>query len=214
MTAGRAVRDEYAAAAPRYDERWAEYLAETTRRTLARVVLGPGERLLDVGCGTGVMLRGAAARFPDGVYVGIDLAPEMLHAARARGTPPNLIAADTAGLPVDDATSDVVVTASSLHFWSDPAAGVCEIARVLRPGGQLVLTDWCSDFLTGRLIDRWLRWTGRASYHHVFGSAECARLLAGSGFDVGGVERYRVGVIWGLMTLSATLAARPGEPQR
>lgn len=214
MTAHSAVRREYADTALRYDERWAEYLAETTRRTLAHVALAPGERLLDVGCGTGIVLEAVAGRVPDATLVGADLSFEMLQAARRRAAAAPLVNADAASLPIAGASCDVVVSASSLHFWSDPGRSVSEIARVLRPGGLLVLTDWCSDFLATRVIDGWLRWTRRASYHRVFGSAGCAELLSAAGFRVEAVDRYHVGVIWGMMTLTATLAEPAGRPQR
>jgi ubiquinone/menaquinone biosynthesis C-methylase UbiE len=213
VTPRDAVHQEYAGAAPRYDERWAGYLAETTRRTLAHIRLAPAEILLDVGSGTGVMLREAADRFPGSVLVGVDLSLAMLQAARHAGTRHGLLAADAARLPVATGTCDVVVTASSLHFWPDPASGVRELARVVRPGGTLVVTDWCNDFRTTRLVDRWLRWTRRASYDHVLGAGECAALLEAAGFRVERVERYRVGMIWGLMTLRAALAGGPAGRQ-
>jgi ubiquinone/menaquinone biosynthesis C-methylase UbiE len=213
VTTRGAVRSEYAEAAARYDERWAEYLEETTHRTLDAVDLAPGERLLDVGSGTGLLLRAAAREFPDSVVIGADLSIDMLRSARSTGFEPPLVAADAVALPVADASCAVVVTASSLHFWPEPDAGLREILRVLRPGGMLVLTDWCDDYWSCRVIDRWLRWTGRATYHHVYGSSECERLLTGAGFHVTRVERYRVGLIWGLMTLTA-LAGGPGGTQR
>lgn len=214
MTPREAVHREYAGAAARYDERWAGYLAETTRRTLAHVRLAPGEVLLDVGSGTGVMLREAAERFPGSVLIGADLSQAMLRAARRAGTRHGLLAADAAHLPVAGGSCDVVVTASSLHFWPEPGRGVRELARVVRPGGTVVVTDWCSDYRTTRLVDRWLRWTRRATYDHVLGTRECAALLADAGFRVERIERYRVGLIWGLMTLRATLAGAPAGPQR
>lgn len=213
MSRRAALQSEYAEAAERYDERWTEYLEETMHRTLDAVELAPGERLLDVGSGTGLLLRAAAREFPESVLIGADLSIAMLRAGRTGDFDTPLVAADAAALPIADASCAVVVTASSLHFWPEPEAALREIGRVLQPGGRLVLTDWCDDYWSCRMIDRWLRWTGRATYHHVYGSRECELLLTGAGFRVTRLERYRVGLIWGLMTLTA-LAGGPGGTQR
>lgn len=68
-----AVLEEYDRIAPRYDRRWAFYIRETLRETLHRLQLEPGERLLDVGCGTGVLLEALSSSVP-----GVRLA-ELIH---------------------------------------------------------------------------------------------------------------------------------------
>lgn len=202
MTNTAAARHEYARAATDYDEQWADYIARTTERTLAAVEPRP-VRLLDVGCGTGALLREAAVRWPDAALLGADLAPPMIRVARERGTPGVLVTADAARLPIAAGSCDVIVSASALHFWPDPLAALRELRRVIRPDGTLVLTDWCHDYVTCRLLDRWLRWTGRATYHRIFGSRDLVDELAAAGFDTGRVQRYRAGFVWGLMTVTA-----------
>jgi ubiquinone/menaquinone biosynthesis C-methylase UbiE len=118
-----------------------------------------------------------------------------------------LVAADAGALPLKDATLDTVVSVSSFHYWTDPAVALAEIRRVLHPGGRLVITDWCDDFLGCKLLDRWLRLT-RRTYHRIYGSRECAGLLEQAGFRVSLVERYKVTWLWGLMTLTATARTR------
>ncbi|HEU4698907.1 MAG TPA: methyltransferase domain-containing protein [Gemmatimonadales bacterium] len=200
------VRAEYAALASVYERRWAAYVARTTARTLARLALRPGERLLDVGCGTGALLRAAARQAPAARLAGADLSDAMLREARALATPAALVAADAAALPVATGGLDVVASASALHYWTAPDASLGELARVLRPGGRLVLTDWCADFRSSRLAGRWLRLT-RRPHHRIYGSRELARRLAAAGFRVTRLERYRVGWLWGMMTVSAERAA-------
>lgn len=100
-------------------------------------------RVLEVGCGPGHLSRRLARERLD--VTGVDLDPEMIERARRNaehGTgSPTFIAADVASLPFPDASFDVVVSTLSMHHWADPAAGLVEIHRVLRPGGRALVWD-------------------------------------------------------------------------
>lgn len=200
-----AVRKEYTRLAPEYEDRWTRYVRRSTARTLRHLQLAPGQALADLGCGTGALL-GTVTTVPGGGgirMIGLDVTPPMLAYARRRlplSVP--LVAADAGALPLGRATLDTVVSVSSFHYWPDPSGALGEIRRVLRPGGRLVVTDWCDDFLGCKLLDRWLRFTRRA-YHRIYGSRECAGLLEQAGFRVKVIERYKVTWLWGLMTLVA-----------
>jgi ubiquinone/menaquinone biosynthesis C-methylase UbiE len=99
-------------------------------------------RVLDVGCGTGALLRLLAARVPGDVeLVGVDPAPRMLAEARKRLGGMRLEHAAAERLPFADATFDLVVSAMSFDHWADQALGLAECARVLHLGGNLVLAD-------------------------------------------------------------------------
>ena len=115
---------------------------------IARAALHPGERVLDVACGTGIVARLAAAHVGvAGHAVGVDLNPGMLAAARAQ-TPATASArvewraADANALPCDDATFDVVFCQQGLQFFPDEAHALREMHRVLVPGGRLALSVW------------------------------------------------------------------------
>jgi ubiquinone/menaquinone biosynthesis C-methylase UbiE len=195
-----AVRREYDALAGRYDRRWRAYVEATTRHTLARVPTLGASSVLDVGCGTGVLLAELARRERAATCTGVDASPEMLRQARRRlGGGARLLAADAASLPLRGATFESVLSNSSLHYWSDARRALRELVRVLKPGGTLVLTDWCADFASIRLLRAWLLLRGRATAH-VFGAGELVDLLASLGVQAR-AERYRVAPLWGLMTL-------------
>jgi hypothetical protein len=74
--------------------------------------------------------------------------------------------------------------------------------RVLRPGGALVVTDWCDDYLACCIYDRLLRLFS-AAHHRIYGAAECGEVFAGAGFEAVSVERYKIDWLWGLMTATA-----------
>lgn len=105
---------------------------------------------------------------------------------------------DATHLPFADAAFDGVVCANSFHYFRQAERALREMKRVLRPGGWLVLVDWCDDYLSCKLCSWWLKWTD-AAYFRTYALGDCERLLLKSGFEVIRRERFRVGVLWGLM---------------
>lgn len=201
-----ALLKEYARLAAVYDDRWSSYVAATVARTIARLAPRGHERILDVGCGTGTLLGALAASSPDLGLSGIDPSPEMLAVARARlGGGVDLRQAWARQLPFADAGFDAVVSCSVFHYVRDPGRALAEMRRVLAPGGRLVITDWCDDYLSCRLCSLYLR-IRRRPFVRIYRSMQLGRMLALAGFSGVRVERYRLDWLWGLMTATA---ARP-----
>jgi SAM-dependent methyltransferase len=123
---------------PALMEPWAPRVADAAR-------LRPGDRVLDVACGTGVLARAAAARvLPGGTVTGLDLAPAML-AVAARLSPDITWRQGSAdALPFPDGSFDAVVSQFGFMFFPDPARALREMMRVLVPGGRLALAVWGS----------------------------------------------------------------------
>jgi len=194
------VLREYDRLAPDYDRRWSFYVDATLRETLRRFELRPGQRLLDVGCGTGALLERLARSVPGAELSGVDASARMLAVARRRlGEDVHLARSGAEALPFPDRAFDCVVSTNALHYFPDAKRALDEMTRVLRPGGILVITDWCHDDLACRLCALWLRAVGRA-HVRTYGRGELRRLLERAGVAVARLDRYRVDWIWGLMT--------------
>jgi len=113
------------------------------------------DRVLDVGCGTGLLLRELARRLPAATELtGIDAASGMVSQARARVGDPrlNFVPGAAERLPFGDAAFDLVISTTSFDHWADQRAGLAECRRVLAPGGLFVLTDVCSAWLLPTLV--------------------------------------------------------------
>jgi ubiquinone/menaquinone biosynthesis C-methylase UbiE len=145
---------------------------------LAASVHPAAERVLDVGCGTGYLLRLLAGRFPQATdLAGIDAAPSMIEAAKRAADDRRLrFAVGTAErLPYPDGAFDLLVSTTSFDHWADQQAGLSECARVLAPGGHLVLADVFSPLLRPTLL------AGRRGKART--QRRAARLLSAAGFD-------------------------------
>jgi ubiquinone/menaquinone biosynthesis C-methylase UbiE len=122
---------------------------------IALAVAPAATRVLDVGSGTGYALRQLAAARPEAQELtGVDAAPEMARVAReASGDGRVRFVQGTAErLPVGDASVELVISTTSFDHWVDQGAGIAECARVLVPGGYLVLSDMFSALMWPTLM--------------------------------------------------------------
>ncbi|HET7312851.1 class I SAM-dependent methyltransferase [Salinisphaera sp.] len=196
------ITREYTRLARAYDTKWSFYVDATTRSTLSRLNLRAHERLLDIGCGTGVLLHRLSADHPALQLTGLDPVPDMLRIARHRLAPDlELCAGWAEALPFMDDRFDVVVCCSMFHCIARPDIALREVRRVLEPDGRLVITDWCGDYLTCRMLKRYLRLSDRAQTY-VHRAHELRQLAASAGFAATTTDRYKISRLWGMMTMT------------
>jgi ubiquinone/menaquinone biosynthesis C-methylase UbiE len=155
--------------------------------------LVPGERVLDVGCGTGTLALLARPRVgASGTVDGIDASPEMVERAarkaQRRGVPVNFRLAAVEALPFPDRSFDVAFSTLMFHHLPRPLRRACvrELARVLRPGGRVLIADFQPP---------WRRpggWLARLHRNGSVATEEIRALLVDTGFRV--LESGDVGV--------------------
>lgn len=136
---------------------------ERVVRELASLLRGPASPVvLDAGCGTGRLLVRLRDAFPAATLVGVDAAAGMIEVASRKPSLQGvrLVAGGVEALPLEDAACDVVVSTVSFHHWHDQAAGLREVARVLRPGGRVLLVDFYARGPLRRLVERFSRGHG------------------------------------------------------
>jgi SAM-dependent methyltransferase len=125
-------------------EQIAEQVLPAARVAVDRAAPAEGERVVDVGCGTGNASLLAAAR--GARVMGVDPAERLLEVARElardRGLDATFVSGEAAALPLGDREADLVLSVFGVIFASDPAAAAAELARVAGPAGRIVLTAW------------------------------------------------------------------------
>ena len=130
-----------------YDAHWRDQLRPAHVELLARAELQPGDAVLDVACGTGMVTFPAAAQVaPSGRVVGVDISPGMIEAARAvaceRGvTNTDFVCCGAEELDVAPPL-DVGLCSLGLMYMPRPGVAMAEMHRVLRPGGRAVVSVW------------------------------------------------------------------------
>jgi ubiquinone/menaquinone biosynthesis C-methylase UbiE len=134
-------------AAADYETLWQVQLAPAQHALLEGAALAPGERVLDVACGSGLVSRAAArAVGSSGHVLGVDLAEQMVAAARERAAmhpQAQFMRLDGEALDgVPDASFDAALCGLGLMYMPHPEHALREMARVLRPGGRVVLSVW------------------------------------------------------------------------
>jgi ubiquinone/menaquinone biosynthesis C-methylase UbiE len=133
--------------APRYDQSVMQRLffgpvhSKMLDLLITRGPKNPPRRIIDIGCGTGRLLRAASVYWPEAELLGVDPAEQMLSEAKRLNQEAIFKLASSESLPFPDQIADIVLSSISFHHWLDQKKGLQEIERVLRPDGWFCLAD-------------------------------------------------------------------------
>jgi ubiquinone/menaquinone biosynthesis C-methylase UbiE len=178
---------------------WAPSLADAAR-------LAPGERVLDLACGTGAATRVAARRVgPAGRVAGVDLNAGMVAVARSlpapEGAPIEWLDGNATAIPLADASVDAVLCQQGFQFFPDKALALREIRRVLAPGGRLAMSVWSgTGHYNGAVGEALARYAGADAAARFLASrkvpakGELERLAAAAGFADVAVRAARLDI--------------------
>jgi SAM-dependent methyltransferase len=180
----RSVHDGYADWSKTYDLPGNPliHLEETVLLPLIGAL--PAGRALDAACGTGRVSAHLAAAGHD--VLGVDTTPEMLDLARAKVPAARFVEGRLEALPVDDASFDLAVCCLALDHCDDVAPPIAELARAVRPGGRVILTDIHPSMVAlggqAAFVDEDGAWAFVRAHPHLHG--DYVRAFAAGGLDV------------------------------
>ncbi len=146
--AKKAATNTYNAASDHFDHPANTFWDRFGRRTVERLELAPGARVLDVCCGSGASAIPAAEIVgPGGSVIGVDLAGNLLELARSKAHQRDLAnvefrSGDMTNLPFDEGAFDAVICVFGIFFVPDMHVALRELKRVLRSGGTIAITTW------------------------------------------------------------------------
>ena len=206
------VAQSFGRAALSYDG-VAEFQRDIGAGLLQRLPHRAATQVLDMGCGTGATLAALGERYPQSAVMALDIAEDMLRAARTRSTAARWLCADAESLPLADGCVDVMFSNLALQWCEDLRAAFGEFARVLAPNGDLLLSTLGPD----TLWELRAAWRTIDKHEHVnrFATArEIEEAAAAAGLQVVKMHQTFASVATRIYLRSgASCAARCAQPQ-
>src|SRR6185436_3370370 len=165
-------------------ERISLHLGDAIDHAINRLSPRAGERILDLGTGTGLAARRIAAL--GAKVTGIDLGAELIEAAKRLAPGVDFRVGDAEQLSFDDGSFDAAVSTFGIMFVNRPEAAAAELARVVRPGGRIAVVSWTPDSSIARKVAVHKAYlpTSTSPSPFEWGKPDGLRHLLGASFDL------------------------------
>ncbi|PSF39013.1 methyltransferase type 11 [Aphanothece hegewaldii CCALA 016] len=199
------VSQQYNQLAKIYDSRWKKYINDTLTFLQTCAEISPNETVLDVACGTGEFERLLLSQHSNLQIIGVDISENMLAIAQDKCSSFPQVSfqlASAKALPFADNSFDVIVSASSFHYFDEPLVVLAEMRRVLKPEGKVIILDWCKDFLFCQILDIFLKFFDDA-HEQCYTEQELHNFLKKANFVIYRSTKVRFGLVWGLMAVTS-----------
>ncbi|MDZ7271138.1 MAG: class I SAM-dependent methyltransferase [candidate division KSB1 bacterium] len=186
QTLKRAAARHFDSWADHYEQgRMSRWFRHFQSMVIAAAAPHPGQRLLDLGCGTGWAVRTIARQEPRAFACGVDISRVMLRQARRLCTSAKIgfVQADSEHLPCADASFDVVICSSSFHHYPNPVASLREILRVLRPGGVFLLLETSREAFWPIALYDFVQRSFRRDHVRYYATPEIVAFMRAAGFQ-------------------------------
>lgn len=196
---------QYRKLAKSYNFRFPSYLKVTTSKVAAVANITSGDKILDLGCGTGELLFKLAQKFPSArELIGIDISEEMLKQAKIKldsFKSVSLQLGDIEQISYPNEYFDLIVSIGVMHYVRSPEMMIKEALRVLKTGGRFLLVDMAQESLTTKISSALRKMTdpGAVQFYSLRSISE---LLLSKGFKIISSEIFRAG-IFGLYCIEA-----------
>lgn len=166
---------------------------------------GSPRRILDVACGTGLLLHDLSVCLPHAELYGVDESQEMLAQARlclsdhahVHFTQASLTGGKGAGLPYEPGSFDLITCMNALHYFSDPVATLRGLSELLLPQGQLLIEDYARrTFPFPWPLFEWLIKRFDPQHRHAFTLEEAQELCQQAGLEVSTATHFSIDLLW------------------
>lgn len=162
---------------------------------LAELEREPFADVLDVGCGTGAVIELLHEKYHDAHYVGLDLTPDMIAVAQAKSLNGcEFVVGDAEDLPFPANSFDAALSSNSFHHYPNPEKFFAGVARVLRPGGRLILRDYTANDFAVWLMNTFELPLARLAGHgdvHILKQSEFRAMAEEAGLSVLAMEAQK-----------------------